>query len=94
MALAAALLAAPWMTLPASDPQARHLSDVCLAAAVAQLGEGRPPSGSLQAMKVRRDARAWTIDYDVTLQDRTGRSQQWVGRCTLAAPHVEMASSN
>lgn len=92
--LAAALLAAPWMTLPASDTHAQHLSDVCLAAAVAQFGEGPGVHGSLEAMKVRRDSRAWTIDYEVTLQDRVGRSHQWVGRCTLAAPRVELAASN
>ena len=92
--LAAALLAAPSMTLPPSDPQAKSLSDACVAAAVRDLGEAPPVRSTLNTMRVRRDPSAWRVDYDVTLRDRVGRSHQWVGQCTLAAPHVVLVASN
>ena len=92
--LAAALLATPSMVLPASDPQAQRLSDACVAMAVHEMGEAPPARTTLNTMRVRRDTRAWNVDYDVTLQDHFGRSQQWVGRCTLAAPHVQVVATN
>ncbi len=91
---AAALLAAPAFVLPPSDPQAQTLSDACVAAAERELGEAPPVRSTLNMMKVRREPRDWRVDYDVTLQDRSGRSHQWVGRCTLAAPHVVQVASN
>lgn len=91
LVIGAAMLAGPTQSLLVSDPGAKRLSAACVKAVGEDVSNLPPRNSTLNAMTVRRMSSEWRVDYDVTLQDRMGRSERWVGACTVAAPKVTLA---